>query len=134
MILPHGTIVAVADGTTLKLYRNRGKEPEIDLIEFDHPKITPTNPGAGSRHRSNSFNPDSHRKAEDSFAAASASQLNRLALDGSLEQLFVIADPRTLGEMRKHFHATLQAKILGEVPKELIDHSIHEIGIAIRHA
>ena len=133
MILPHGTIVAVADGTTLKLYRNRGKEPELDLVEFDHPAITPTNPGSGSRHRSDFFNPDSHRKAEDSFVAGSASQLNRLALDGSFERVFVIADPRTLGELRKHFSATLQAKIVGEIPKDLIDHSVHDIGLAIRH-
>jgi protein required for attachment to host cells len=134
MILPHGTIVAVADGTTLKLFRNRGTEPELDLVEFDHPAITPVNPGSGSRHRSDSSNPDSHRKAEDGFAAASANLLNRLAVDGALERLFVVADPRTLGELRKHFHAILQAKILGEISKDLIDHPIHDIGIAIRHA
>jgi protein required for attachment to host cells len=134
MILPHGTVVAVADGTTLRLFRNRGAEPQIDLTEFGHPAINLTNPGSGSRHRSDSSNPDSHRQAEDSFAAESAGQLNRLALDGSLNGLFVIADPRTLGEMRKHFHSTLQAKIVGELPKELIDHSVHDIVAAIRHA
>ena len=134
MILPHGTVVAVADGTTLKLFRNRGAEPELDLVEFGHPTINLSNPGSGSRHRSDSSNPDPHRQAEDSFAAASADHLNRLALDGSLERLFVIADPRTLGEMRKHFHSTLQAKIVGELPKELIDHSLHDIVAAIRHA
>jgi len=104
MILPHGTIVAVADGAVLKLFRNQGTEPEINLVEFAHPAVVPTNPGSGSRHRSDSSNPDPHRKAEDGFAAASATQLNHLALDGSLERLFVIADPRTLGELRKHFH------------------------------
>lgn len=134
MILPHGTVVAVADGTTLKLFRNRGTEPELDLIELEHSAIVPVNPGSGSRHRSDSSNPDSHRKAEDGFAAASANLLNRLALDGSLEGLFVVADPRTLGELRKHFHATLQAKILGEISKDLLDHPVHDIGIAIRHA
>jgi protein required for attachment to host cells len=134
MILAHGTVVAVADGATLKLFRNKGTEPHLDLVEFEHPAINPTNPGSGSRHRSDSSNPDPHRKEEDGFAAASASQLNRLALDGSLERLFVIADPRTLGELRKHIHAALQAKIVGELPKDLTDHSVHDIAIAIRHA
>ena len=134
MILPHGTVVAVADGTTLKLFRNRGTEPELDLVEFDHSAIVPVNPGSGSRHRSDSSNPDLHRQAEDGFAAAIADQLNRLALDGSLEGLFVIADPRTLGELRKHFHAVLQAKILGEVSKDLTAHPVNDIGNAIRHA
>jgi len=134
MILPHGTIVAVADGAVLKLFRNQGTEPEINLVEFAHPAVVPTNPGSGSRHRSDSSNPDPHRKAEDGFAAASATQLNHLALDGSLERLFVIADPRTLGELRKHFHPTLQTKIVGELHKDLTDHSVHDIVIAIRHA
>lgn len=134
MILPHGTLVAVGDGTTLKLFRNRGHDPDLDLVELAHPATTPTNPGSGSRHRDDSSNPGHHRKEEDGFAAGSASQLNRLALDGSLEWLFVIADPRTLGEMRKHFHSVLQAKIIGELAKELVDRSIHDIEMAIRHA
>jgi protein required for attachment to host cells len=57
-----------------------------------------------------------------------------LALDGSLERLFVIADPRTLGELRKHFHPNLQAKIVGELAKDLTDHSVNDIVTAIRHA
>jgi len=134
MMLPHGTVVAVADGTALRLFRNRGTEPHLDLAEFGHPAINSANPGSGSRHRSNSSNPDPHRQAEDNFAAASAGQLNRLALEGSLERLFVIADPRTLGEMRKHFHSTLHARIVGELPKEMIDHPVHDIVEAIRHA
>jgi protein required for attachment to host cells len=32
------------------------------------------------------------------------------------DRLFVIAHPRTLGELRKHVHATLRAKIVGELP------------------
>ena len=134
MMLPHGTVVAVADGTALRLFRNRGTEPHLDLAEFGHPAINSANPGSGSRHRNDSSNPDPHRQAEDSFAAASAGQLNRLALEGSLERLFVIADPRTLGEMRKHFHSTLHAMIVGELPKEMIDHTVHDIVEAIPHA
>ena len=134
MILPHGAMVAVVDGVSFKLFRNRGIEPELDLVEFAHPAIHRTNPGSGSRHRSDSSNPDPHRKAEDGFAAATAGQLNHLALDGSLEWLFVVADPKTLGELRMHFHPSLQAKIVGELSKDLIDHSVHDIGMAIRHA
>lgn len=134
MILPHGTVVAVADGVKLRLFRNREKEPHLDLVELSYPIIASINPGSGSRHHNNSFNPDVHRKEEDSFAAASASQLNHLALEGSLERLFIIADPRTLGELRKHFHTTLRAKIVGELAKELTDHSVDDIVAAIQHA
>lgn len=134
MILPHGTIVAVADGASLKLFRNRGSEPHVDLVDLSHPAIAPTNPGSGSRHHSNSINPDVHRKEEDGFAAATANHLNHLAVEGSLERLLVISDPRTLGELRKHFHSTLRAKIVGELSKDLSDHSLDDIAVAIRHA
>jgi protein required for attachment to host cells len=134
MILPHGAFVAVADGTTLKLFRNKAMEPNLDLIEIDHPAIVPVNSGSGLRHHSEAANPDRHRMAEDGFAAASANHLNRLALDGALESLFVIADPRTLGELRKHFHPSLQARILGELAKDLTDRPVRDIGTAIQHA
>ena len=134
MMLPHGAMVAVADGMTFKLFRNRATEPELDLVEFVHPAVSPANPGSGLRHHSDSANPDSHRKTEDGFAAATAGQLNQMALDGTLERLFVVADPRTLGELRKHFHKSLHAKIVGELPRDLTDHSVHDIAMAIRHA
>lgn len=133
MVLPHGTIVAVVDGAALKLFRNQGVEPEIRLVEVDHPSITVKNAGSGLRHRNDSSNPDVHRKIEDGFAAASAAELNHMALRGSLDRLLIIADPRTLGELRKHFHPVLRAKIVGEVPKDLLDHTIHDIATTIRH-
>ena len=39
----------------------------------------------------------------------------------------VIADPRTLGELRKHFHAPLKAKLAGELAKDLAKHSAEDI-------
>lgn len=134
MILPNGTIVAVADGATLKLFRNKGFETRLDLVFFEDPAVARINPGSGSRHRSDSANPDWGRPAEDSFAAASAEYLNRLAIDGTFERLFIIADPRTLGELRKHFHAKLQATIVGELPKDLVGHPVQDIAAAIRNA
>lgn len=134
MMLSHGDLVAVADGENLRLFRNKGVEPHIDLIEFSHPHLAAHNAGSGSRHHNDALNPDSDRQAEDGFAAASAGQLNRMALDGTLERLFVIADPRTLGELRKHVHPVLQARIVGELVKDLTGHSVDDITAAVRNA
>jgi protein required for attachment to host cells len=43
---------------------------------------------------------------EDDLAATTAAFLNKRSLDGTIENLVVISDPSTLGEMREHFHAT----------------------------
>jgi protein required for attachment to host cells len=48
-------------------------------------------------------------------------------LDGKISDLVVIAAPRTLGELRKHYHKTLETKLLGEVPKDLTGHGIEDI-------
>ncbi|GGD41333.1 baeRF12 domain-containing protein [Aureimonas glaciei] len=134
MILPNGTLVAVADGKHVKLFRNRAAEPHLDLIAVEDPDLDALHPASGGRHRHSGGNPDSDRAAEDAFAAAVAKHLNGLALGGHLDALFLIADPRTLGEMRRHFHAGLAAKIVGDLAKDLTAHSVKDIVTAIRHA
>ena len=41
MLLPHGTIVAVADGEKLKLFRNAGDEIHPALTSMTVPDIEP---------------------------------------------------------------------------------------------
>ncbi|WP_292527527.1 host attachment protein, partial [Mesorhizobium sp.] len=79
------------------------------------------------RHRSSTANPDDSRLREDDLAAAVAAYLNREALTEVFEHVVVIADPRTLGELRKHFQAPLRAKLVGEVAKDLAKHSAKAI-------
>ncbi|MCR5858658.1 host attachment protein [Mesorhizobium sp. J428] len=119
MILLNETTVAVVDGARLRLFRNRGHEPQIDLVELAEPAIAAENQGSGGRHHSSTANPDMSRLAEDNFAAAAADHLNRQVLSGEIGTLFVIADPRTLGELRRHFHDTVRAKLVGDLAKDL---------------
>jgi protein required for attachment to host cells len=134
MILENGTVVAVIDGEAMRLFRNRGREPQIDLARLPDPGLGVNNTGSGSRHRSSSANPDTHRLKEDDFAAAAAGHLNREALAGRIERLVIVADPRTLGELRKHFHQVLAAKLAGEIAKDLTEHSAEAIQAAIAEA
>lgn len=87
-ILPNGTIVAVAGGAALTLFRKRRAGPHVDLVVCDDPDIVAKNPGSGARHRQGSAKSDSGRSAEDGFAAALAEHLNHLALEGTLSRCF----------------------------------------------
>jgi protein required for attachment to host cells len=127
MILTNGTLVAVTDGTTLRCFRNKGHDPRIDLVEMPAPGLHPASTGSGGRHRTSAANPDHSRLREDDFAAAVAGYLNREGLAGTFDHLVVIADPRTLGELRKHFHAPLRAKLAGELAKDVAKRSAEEI-------
>ena len=40
-------------------------------------------------------------------------------LDHRVEQLLVIADRSSLGEMRRHYHKQTEAVLLGEIDKQL---------------
>ena len=134
MLLAHGTVVAVADGEKLILFRNTGTETEPKLSSLATETPSGDNKGAGTRHHSSAANPDDSRLAEDSFAAATAALLNTQALNGKFDALFVIAAPKTLGELRKHWHKALEAKLVGELAKDLTGHSIADIEAALAKA
>ena len=131
MILPNDATVAVADGEKLRLFRNKGMEPNIRLVALEPPEIAAVNQGSGMRHRSTPANPDDSRLDEDDFAAAAAGYLNRQVLEGRIGTLYVIADPRTLGEMRRHYHHEVRSRLIGELAKDLKGHTVEAIVAAL---
>jgi protein required for attachment to host cells len=89
---------------------------------------------SGARHHTGSANPDGRRLVEDDFAAATAAFLNKLSLDGTIEHLVVVSDPRTWGEMREHFHRDLRGKIMGELAKDFSRRPLEDIASLIADA
>lgn len=133
MDLRNGALVAVVDGSHLKLFKNTGDACSLELTEQKAGDISSDNKGS-TGHPSNSANPDDSQQDEDSFAAGVADMLNKKAMGGSLEQLVVIAAPRTLGKLRKHYHKTLSAKLAGEVAKDLTGHPLADIEKVVQSA
>ncbi|MGX8012406.1 host attachment family protein [Mesorhizobium sp. ORM8.1] len=131
MILTNGTLVAVTDGESFRLFHNKGHEPGVDLIEVEDSVLETAHAGSGGRHRSSTANPDESRLREDDFAGSVAGYLNHQALDQACKHILVIADPRTLGEMRKHYQPSLSAKLIGEIGKDFVKHSVEAIKLAI---
>ena len=127
MDIPKGATVAVVDGEKLNVFRNTGDEANPKLTASMVDDVTNDNKGSGGRHQSSSANPDSSQIEEDSFAAGTADLLNRQVLGGQIANLIVIAAPRTLGELRKHYHQKLSAVLVGEIAKDLTGHSAQEI-------
>ena len=134
MMLPNNAVVAVADGGKLLLFRNHGTDQAVKLMAEPDPVFDATNTGSGSRHHSSSANPDSSRLGEDDFSASVAGYLNNQALNGKLDSVVIVADPRTLGELRVHFHKALEAKIIGQVAKDLTGQSIDQIEATLAKA
>jgi len=131
MIVPNDTTVAVADGGKLRMFRNKGAEPHVILEAMPDAHIESHNEGSGGRHRSVAANPDRSRLAEDDHAASTAAFLNQQVLGGKIGKLIVVADPRTLGELRKHLHAATKSHLVGEIAKDLAGHSVEAIKEAL---
>lgn len=131
MLVPNNAAVAVADGEKLNLFRNTGDETDLKLSPLNVGEVDTDNKSGGVRHQSSAANPDASQVQEDSFAAGVVDMLNRQVLLHKIEKLVVIAAPRTLGEMRKHYHKQLEAALIGEVPKDLTGHSVQEIEKAL---
>lgn len=133
MMLPKGTTIAVADGEKLNLFRNAGDEAGLKLVAVPHDAIDADRGTSTGRHTS-SANPDHGQGEEDQFAAGIVQNLNHQALGGTIENLVIVAAPRALGEMRKHYHKALSAILLGEIAKDLTGHSLADVEKAVAAA
>ena len=133
MMLPKGASVAVADGEKLSYFENAGDEANLKLIERPLGAIDDHGKGSGSRQAS-AGNPDESQSREDGFSTGIVQRLNSEVLGGSIQHLVIIAAPRALGEMRKHYHKELSARLLGEISKDLTGHSLLDIEKAIAAA
>ena len=132
MKLSKGALVAVVDGEKLALFRNEGGV-EIRLKAIENPPIEDRVSGSAGR-RSSEANPDNDTQAEDGYAMGEAQVLNKWVVTNRIDELLVIAAPKTLGELRKHWHKDLQAKLAGEIAKDLTGHSTDQIAAAVEKA
>lgn len=77
---------------------------------------------------------DYHQMEEDRFAAEVADMLKERALANGFDTLIIAAPPKTLGELRKHYHKEVEARLAGEVAKDLTGHTIPQIEEALLKA
>ena len=134
MRMSRGTVFAIVDGENFELYRNSGAEAAPRLTAMEPPELEATNFSAGARRsdaprrhqaRTGDGSNDSHD--ESAHVAARTGWLNQQVLEGEIAELVIVADPRSLGEMRRHYHKELKASLRAEVPKTLTGRPVSEI-------
>lgn len=128
MKIPHKAHVALVDGNRFLVLRNNGQpfEPSLELVA--QPDLDPTNFSAGIRNQEPSAPGGASTNLNElAHGAAAADWLNRKAMAGEIDQLVVVADPKTLGEMRRHYHVELKDRLAGELAKALTGEPIPTI-------
>ena len=146
MQVPHDTFVVVADGRKMLFFRNEGDADYPNLVvervrQQDNPATRDQGtdgPGTSfssvGNGRSTYEETDFHQLEEDPFAAETAERLRKRALSNDFEKLIIVAPPRTLGELRKHYHKEVSGRLIAELDKDLTGHPIAEIESALRNA
>ena len=146
MHLPHNSVVLVADGRKMLFLRNEGDNDYPNLVvenaqEQDNPATRDQATDSAGRASSpqggvqSSVEPtDFHQIEEDRFAADAANFLKTGALKNTYDSLIVVAPPKTLGELRKHYHKEVISRLKGELDKDLTGHPIKDIEKALQNA
>ncbi|MDO5648954.1 host attachment protein [Paracoccus sp. (in: a-proteobacteria)] len=113
-MLPHNALVVVADGHSATLFRNTAKHG----LDLQDRKIL-TAEGLVRNWGEQKLDEAPRDADETAFAQALVGHLNDMVLKHQVDDIAIIADPSTLGEMRKGYHKELQARLRQEVPKTL---------------
>jgi protein required for attachment to host cells len=143
MQVPHNSVILVADGRKSLFFRNQGDAafPNLSVVEKDgrkdaaHHEIASDLAGRASNTLGSSMEEaDFHQQDEDRFAAETAAMLKERVLRHEFETLVVVAPPRTLGELRKHYHVEVERRIVAELPKDLVNTPVAEIEKILQNA
>ena len=126
--IPKNAQIVIANGERFLLMRNAGQpfDPKLEKVgEFD---LLLTNFSAGVRHQDPAGQRNGSSDIDElAHGAAIAEWLNERALKGELGETIVAADPRTLGQIRQHYHKETESRILGEIDKDLTNLPIPDI-------
>ena len=135
MKLPHNAHVAIVDGERFLLMKNTGQpfEPKLEMVE--EPDLDPTNFSAGVKHQDDMGQQTTSTQLDElAHGAAVAEWLNAKAIAGDIGEVMVVADPKTLGEMRRHYHSELEKRVVGEIDKTVTGESSDRIAKIIADA
>ena len=120
MHLPANAHVAIVDGERFVLMRNCGTTAEPALESEGTPDVSEMDESGAFGHHDTDAKSDNSRTMDKlDHAAGVAGWLNRAVLQNRIEQLLIVADPDTLGEMRRHYHKQTEAALVGELDKQL---------------
>ncbi|MBC7133859.1 MAG: host attachment protein [Roseovarius sp.] len=137
--LSNGTWVLVADGEKALFLENvtDALNPNLVVRRVEEQDLPPNRaqqsdrpgrmPDPGPGQRSGLDAADWHRLEGARFAADAAEILYRLAHRGAFDRLVLVAPPRILGELRRHLHKEVAARVVAEIDKDLTNHPLDKL-------
>ncbi len=124
--IPPGTWIVVADGTHARFFLNEGTQNTLRLKQSDLMTASDEAQGQGPSGRRP---PEASQEQTDeaTFTKQLAHRLNTAALRQAFEHLFLIADPKTMGEIRPQLHGETGRRLIGELTKTFTNAPLEDI-------
>lgn len=127
------TWILVAQRDAAHVYGWTGpKDPLHPLHDLEHrdDKLVDSMPAKGAEHRPSSsrVHPNVTTNGDEArFIKELAQFLDRARVRGAFERLYLVCEPKFLGELHAHIPAPTKAKIAGEVKKNLGNLAVREL-------
>lgn len=117
MRFPMNCLIVIADGTQARLYRNTAGDGSLELRQAGElsPVSLEDDGPAGNRPAESS----QQETDEATFAKQLADHLNNGAESRQYESLVLVADPKTLGQIRPSLSKAVNERLLSEQAKTL---------------
>lgn len=143
--IPHDCLLLVGDGRKALVLRNVGAQRRLKFEPvrvFEHPtppthEIGTDRPGraiAGMGESRNTYETtDWHHLEEARFVHGVEQALTRAVRNQPHAQIIVVLPPKWLGEFRSKMSAALKPHVIGEVAKDLTNHTVAEIERLLKH-
>ena len=127
--IPADAMVVVADGESARVFRNVGTAVSLSLKQQEVMTVQNVN----DEGPSGSTPPEQTGQQTDeaTFAKQLANRLNHGALTNAYAHLVLIADPQTLGQIRKQLHKETVARMHRELAKDLTNSPLQDIERAL---
>lgn len=129
MRVPKDTLVVVADGGGARVLRNVGAafDPELIAEQTLAPQDLDDDGPAGpvpAETRGEEID-------EATFAKQLANWLNARALRQEFDNLVLMADPQTLGQIRRSLHKEVNDRLIAEIDKNMTNAPLGDIARAL---
>ncbi|CAN7637765.1 baeRF12 domain-containing protein [Neorhizobium sp. LjRoot104] len=137
-IIPYNARILVADARKALLLRNTGTAFNL-MLEVEEVIEAPTNASAREQgtdrpgraamgsHRSSLGQTDFHEQQEDRFVSMVAEKLEAICEGKTIHQLFVVAPPKALADLRRAMPEAVKSRIVAEYDKDLVNLSLGDI-------
>lgn len=132
--IPKNTLIVIADGEHVALYRNVSDSGvKIEQAgELKHHTAADHLENKGAPRTPVETSP--HEQEEAGFAKRIADDLYARVHKDNVKAVVLVADPQTLGQIRQSLHKEVAQHIVLELPKDLVKSPVAEIEKILVHA